>query len=377
VTNRSRLVAGVTAAVVLLAAGIFVTFRIAVESLNNAIPQADLFGVEFPGSPQPGSTSSAPQPEPTTPEGSDIHGPINILIAGEDTRWEVPGWPPHSDTVLVMHINADLTHAYIASLPRDLLVHVPAFGPSGSGADYTKLTHAMTYGAKIPGTNSFDTAQGFQLLAQTVSGYTGLNFDAGALVSFTGLERLIDAIGGIDIYVDQYVQSIHMQPNGLSRIWCDHCEHQYDGPQATYNVGMQHMIGWQVLDYSRQRYGLPYGAYDRERHQRQIVKAMIAKIFSFELMTHPFVAAYVLLVAGSALTLDLRGRTVDGYAYALRNLRPENVTLVGLPGSGVGGGGAYLGEALSPIGASYFEAARNDTVGDFLAANPSLVEDPR
>jgi len=372
VTTRTRLVAGLTAGAVLLAAGLFVAVRLVIASMNSAIPQADLFGVAPPSASAAGSPSASAAGQPasnTPPEGADITGPLNILLAGEDTREQEPGSIPHSDAIVIMHISADLTHAYITSLPRDMLVNVPAYGPSGSGADFTKITHAMTYGARVPGGGQ-NTAQGFGLLAQTVTGFTGLEFNAGALVSFTGLAKLADAIGGIDIYVDHDVTSIHRGPDGADTV-------AQGGPFAHYPVGSQHLEGWQVLDYARQRYGLPSGAYDRERHHRQIVKAMISKIFSFDLMNHPFVAAYVVLTVGQYLKLDLRGRSVEAYAYALRNLRPENVTLVGLPGSSVYSGGSYIGESLAPIQASYFAAVRSDTTADFLAGHPELINDPR
>jgi LCP family protein required for cell wall assembly len=365
-------VAGLTAGAVLLAAGLFVAVRLVIASMNSAIPQADLFGVAPPSASAAGSPSASAAGQAasnTPPEGADITGPLNFLLAGEDTREQEPGSIPHSDAIVIMHISADLTHAYITSLPRDMLVNVPAYGPSGSGADFTKITHAMTYGARVPGGGQ-NTAQGFGLLAQTVTGFTGLEFNAGALVSFTGLAKLADAIGGIDIYVDHDVTSIHRGPDGADTV-------AQGGPFAHYPVGSQHLEGWQVLDYARQRYGLPSGAYDRERHHRQIVKAMISKIFSFDLINHPFVAAYVVLTVGQYLKLDLRGRSVEAYAYALRNLRPENVTLVGLPGSSVYSGGSYIGESLAPIQASYFAAVRSDTTADFLAGHPELINDPR
>ena len=371
-TNRTRLVAVATAAVVLLAAGIFVVVRLSIDAVNGSIPQADLFsaGTSSTTTTEAGTPSQSPTGEP---DGSDIKGPLNILIAGQDTREYEPGSLPHADTVVIMHITADLKSAYLTSLPRDMLVNIPAFAPSGTGAEYTKLTHAMTYGARTPGSGGQDIASGFALLAQTVSGFTGIDhFDAGAVVSFLGLSNLIDLIGGIELYVDQYVESIHMAPNGQDRQWCPSCEHQYAGPSATYQVGMQTLAGWQVLDYARQRYGLPNGAYDRERHHRQIVKAMISKIVTYG-MEHPFVAGYVVQRMGHVLTLDLRGRTIAAWAWALRNLRPENITLVGLPGSAVFNGGAYQGETLAPVQAEYFAAMRADNLGAFVAAHPELV----
>ncbi len=367
---QPRLVAGITALVLVLAAGVFVGIRLFVDQVDRSIPQADLFASGTPSASGSGPGSAAPQPEPTIPEGADIKGPLNILLAGEDTRVNEPGSVPHSDAILIMHINANLTKAYITSLPRDLLVHVPAFGPSGSGADFTKITHAMTYGARVPGGGQ-DTRQGFALLAQTVGLYTGIDhFDAGGLVSFSGLAALADVIGGIDINVDYPVTSIHVGPDGTNTVGSG-------GPFMHYNVGMQHLVGWQVLDYARQRYSLPKGAYDRERHHRQIIKAMITKIFSFDLPNFPFVAPYVVQAVGKMLTLDLRGRKIHEYAYALRNLRPDAVSLVGLPGSSVFSGGAYRGESLAPIQSSYFAALRSDTLDQFLAANPGLINDPR
>jgi hypothetical protein len=85
------------------------------------------------------------------------------------------------------------------------------------------------------------------------------------------------------------------------------------------------------------------------------------------------VAPWVVNALGQALTLDLRGRSISAFVYALRNLKPENVTLVSLPGSGVMSGGSYIGEALAPIQASYFAALRSDSLDQFLAANPTLV----
>ena len=64
------------------------------------------------------------------------------------------------------------------------------------------------------------------------------------------------------MYVDQQVVSIHMRPDGVHRAPCGGCSHGYSGPRATYNVGTHHFVGWQALDYARQRY-IPGGDYAR------------------------------------------------------------------------------------------------------------------
>jgi hypothetical protein len=76
---------------------------------------------------------------------------------------------------------------------------------------------------------------------------------------------------------------------------------------------------------------------------------------------------------GKGVIFDGRGRTPSEFGYALRNLRPENVTLVGLPGSSAYSGG-YIGETLhSGPKDSYFAALNQDKLAEWVAANPSLV----
>jgi polyisoprenyl-teichoic acid--peptidoglycan teichoic acid transferase len=368
VTKQVRLYVVLGAvAVLVLGTGIFVAIQLLSNRVNNVIKQADLFG-------SPTSTTTpTPTASPTPPPGHDIKGPLNVLLVGVDTRVQVSDWIPHADAVMIMHVAADLKSAYLVSLPRDLLVNIPPFGPAQFGGAHTKLTHAMSYGARVPGSKTANPVQGFQLVANTVSAYTGIQrFDAGMVLTFFGLTYLVDAIGGIDMYVDQQVVSIHMQPDGHHRIPCGGCPHGYSGPQATYNVGPQHLSGWQALDLARQRY-IPGGDYTRGRHQRQIIKAMMAQVFTRDFVTNPSKVNDLARALGNTVIFDGRGRQPMEFAYALRDLRPAGVTLVGLPGGSAYSGGGYIGESLNGIQTPYFDALRADSLGPFLAANPGLV----
>lgn len=371
-TRPSRSMAIIASIVIVAVVGAIVGWRVLIDRTNASIPHADLFGSDSPS-----ATGMSPTPSPTPPPGSDIRGPLNILLVGVDTRVSVPGWTPHSDAVMIMHVSADLSQAYLTSLPRDLVVNVPAFGPAKFGGERTKLTHAMSYGSTVPGSNRPNPAQGFQLLAKTISAYTGINrFDAGAIVTFNGLSALIEAIGGIDIYVDQTTPSIHLRPDGHFRPACGSCDHGYSGPQMIYNVGNRHMFGWQALDYSRQRY-LPGGDYTRQRHQRQIIKAAVNKILSRDIVENPLKITDITHRLGDTLIFDGRGRTPVEFGYALRHLTAASITLVGLPGSAVyGGGQQYLGESLGGVATGYFAALRQDTLAAFVKAHPDLVNAP-
>jgi polyisoprenyl-teichoic acid--peptidoglycan teichoic acid transferase len=371
VTRSIRLYSALgVVALLLLGAGFFASVKLISHMIDGSIPHADLFGM-----PKAGATPKPTvAPTPTgPPAGSDIKGPLNFLLIGVDTRTSIPGWVPHADAVMIMHVSADLSTAYLTSLPRDLVVDVQSFAPAKFGGAHTKLTNAMAYGSKVPGSNTPNTAQGFQLVARTVSAYTGIaQFDGGALLNFGGLKGVVDAIGGIAINVDMTVVSIHIQPNGVHRPACGSCAHGYSGPQATYHPGVQNFVGWQALDYARQRY-IDGGDYTRGRHQRQLVKAIITKAFSSETLSSPTAIAKLVTSLGDAIIFDGRGRQPSEFAYALRNVHADKVTMVGLPGSGVYSGGTYIGESLNGVQAAYFAALRQDNLAAFVAANPSLT----
>ena len=94
------------AAAVLLATGVVVAVNLFSNKVDNAIPQANLFG---PTTPPYGNLSPSPRPSPTPPPGADIVGPLNILIVGVDTREDEPTWQPKADAVMLMHVNKDLS----------------------------------------------------------------------------------------------------------------------------------------------------------------------------------------------------------------------------------------------------------------------------
>ncbi|MGK5520241.1 LCP family protein [Micromonospora sp. URMC 107] len=364
---RPRWVLGLAAlaAVILVAVGALVVTRL----VGDDGPPRGVGPTGATGTPQASPTPS-PSPSPTVPPGAGITGPLNLLLVGVDTRVSVPGWEPHGDAVLVLHVPKGLDRAYLFSLPRDLLVDVPAFPKAGYRGAKTKLTHAMSYGSRVPGKpKQPSTAQGYELLRSTVSGYTGLRFDAGAVLTFNGFDRLVDSLGGVDLYVDQRVVSLHRRPDGRHREPAPGGG-GYVGPQMVYEKGERHLTGWQALDYARQRY-ITGGGYARQRHQQQLIKALATKILDEDLARQPERVQQVVDALGDTLVYAGGPRVVD-VAYALGGLTPEKFVLVELPGAGVGRGSAYRGEQLTPTGRKFLTELRAGRADAYLAANPKL-----
>lgn len=364
---RWRLVAAVVGVTVLLAGGgVAIAYKLSSDD-DSAV------GRSASSAPPAASPSPSRSPSPTPPSGADITGPLNFLLVGIDTRESVPDWQPHADSVLVLHVTKELDRAYLFSLPRDLVVDIPAFPKAHFSGAQTKLTNAMSYGSRVPGTDKANTAQGLQLLSTTIGGYTGITrFDAAAVLNFRGMRDLVDAIGGVDLYVDRQVASIHLRPDGRGRAK-GNSSTGYVGPQKVYPVGMQHLNGWQALDFARQRYGLPNGDYDRQRHQRQLIKALVGQMLGQGTPTAPGRLGQVLGALQKTLTFDGHGRQVAEYAYALRAVTASSITLIDLPGRSVGSAGSYRGEQLDPVAKTFFAAVRADTIDAFLSTHPGQV----
>lgn len=354
-------IAAVVALQVLIGGGI--AWAINSRSKSTADPGA----AATPAASAPASASAAP------PAGADIAGPLDLLLIGVDTRVSVPGWEPHADTVMLLHVTEDLKSAYLYSLPRDLRVKMPAFPKAGFGGGTFKLTEAMSRGSRASGSAEPSAALGYELLAKTLTAYTGIKeFQAGAILNFGGLAELTDQLGGIDLVIDRKVTSRHRKPDGslrpLARGGGD-----YTGPQAVYLPGKRHLVGWQAIDYARQRYGLPDGDYDRTRHQRQLVKALLAKALDQGLSNDPAKLEGIIKALSETLVY-VGGRRPVEYAYALRDLTPAKVTLVNLPGSGVGRGGGYRGEQLTKESRDFLKAVARNQAAQYLASHPKLVD---
>jgi LCP family protein required for cell wall assembly len=358
----ARLCAIIGALLMIGSGGTLVAKEILLARYEGAVTEADLFGDE---------AAAAEQPK------VELKGPLNILLVGIDPRASEPNWVPRADSVVILHVPAEMDRGYLFSLPRDLLVDVPAFSKTRYNGGRDKLAHAMFNGALPVKGGKPDAARGFELLAKTVSDYTGIErFDAGAIINFTGFKRIVDAMGGVTMYLDQDVTSVHLQPNGKHRKPSGtggEGAAAYVGPRKQYKKGTRHLEGWEALDYVRQRY-IPGGDYARQRHQQQFIRAMANQALSKDVVTNPIKLDQVLRAAGETLIFNGRGHSVVDFGLALRNIRSESIVMVKLPGGGVMQNGKYQGERLQPVAQEFFEAVRAGTVDAFMISHPELVQ---
>ncbi|MFC7527668.1 LCP family protein [Actinoplanes sp. GCM10030250] len=358
----ARLSAVFGAVLMVTSGGVLVTGRTLIAKYTGAMDS----GSSILGGPAAGATKAA----------ADIKGPVNILLAGIDPRDTKTA--PLSDSIIVAHVPASMDQVYLFSIPRDLYVEIPPFPATGFGGGSSKINAAMSFGSAV-GDGRHDVKQGFTLLAKTVSNLTGISeFDSGAIINFGGFKKIVEAMDGVTMTIDQNVKSEHLQPDGKprpKRPECadNSCDHPYVGPQKTYRKGTYHLQAWEALDYVRQRYGLPGGDYDRQRHQQQFVKAMAKQAMSKDVVSDPATLLKVLDAAGDSLTFFGEGHSVLDWGLALRNVSTDDMTLIKLPGGALMQGGRYQGEQLAPGTDEFFQAVREDRIAEFLLDNPEYV----
>ncbi|MEH1100982.1 LCP family protein [Micromonospora sp. CPCC 205561] len=275
-------------------------------------------------------------------ERTDADGPLNYLLVGTD-RWQSGSAAGRrSDTILIVHVPAGGREAYLVSVPRDLLVAIPAGNGYGGGQD--KINAAYEHGG--------GGQQGTRLLSATLARLTGVRFDGAALIDFSGFRKVIDLLGGVRMCVDTEVRSIHTD--------------------RVFRPGCQQMDGGQALDYVRQRYDLPGGDYDRQTHQQQLLRAVLERTSETSLRTDPVRLDQVIRAVGGSLTVDTNGVPLEDLVLALRDLPADALRGVRIPSHP---------ETIDQVsyvvldngGHGLFEAVRGTRVPDWARANPAWV----
>jgi LCP family protein required for cell wall assembly len=303
--------------------------------------------------------------------GKALTGSINILLLGVDERTSDPG-DIRSDTIIVLHVPASHDQAYLVSVPRDTFVDVPSFKRSGYPGGRSKITDAFHAGYQ----NGGGRAGGAQLVAKVINQLTGIEFNGAAIIDFRGFRRVIDALGGVNMCVDHQVESQHIRLVNGKPIYIGADERKrYLGKPVIHKVGCKRMEGWEALDYSRQRYGLPKGDYDRQRHQQQLIKAMAKEAVSKGMITDLGKLDRVIKAAGEAFTLDTGGVPIADFIFTLRGMAANDLVLVKTNGGDFNSAGirGTSAESLSPESLEMFSAVRDGTLADWLISHPAYI----
>ncbi len=235
--------------------------RFTIASSDGVMPltAAAIAGELPPGAPEamltppaPGAVSTIPSWEPGRKER------VNILLMGVDQRPSERG-PSRTDTLIVLTVNPASGRVGMLSIPRDLWVRIPGYEIFG------KINTAYVVGEQhgYPG-------GGAALAKQTVSELIGYPVHYYVKVNFDGFRRLIDLIGGIDIYVPRDINDPTFPDDNYG----------YD--PLFIPAGQHHMNGDLALKYARTRH--VDDDYGRARRQQQVLLATKEQIMRADML---------------------------------------------------------------------------------------------
>jgi anionic cell wall polymer biosynthesis LytR-Cps2A-Psr (LCP) family protein len=302
-----------------------------------------------------------------------IDGPINFLLLGMDERdgAEAEG-AIRADSLILVHIPATHDKVYMVSLPRDAEVDIPDFPETGFTGFTTKINAAFAAGAQkngAPDSSPAGRARGAKLTIMTINQLVpgGISFNGAAILNYDGFLSILKVLGGVDMCVDEEVWSIHYDRNGNKARYGD----LDDGVGKYYPVGCYHMEDWEALDFARQRH-LADGDYGRQRHQQQLIKAIIAKMTTTGVITDLGKIQELQHAAGDLLTLDLGGVAVEEWLFTLKSLRPDDLVMI-KTNAGQFNSAGDGNEQLSQDSLTLLQHVQEDTVLDFLTTHPDWI----
>lgn len=254
---------------------------------------------------------------------------LNILVLGTDTRSganNVDGSDgsddtavARSDTAMIMHVSADRSRVEVVSIPRDLLVDIPkckTYDDTESAPQSdTMFNNAFATGAGT-GTDATALAIGAACSINTVEKMTGVNIDEFMVVDFHGLETMVDALGGVNLYVSEEIDDP-------------------DYTQLHLSVGCQHLNGTDGLKYARARHGYGNGSdIGRIQHQQYLMGAMIRTAQSKNILSNANeLYSFARTALGALTTSEKIGdlNNLQGLASSIQSIGMDHITFLTVP----------------------------------------------
>jgi LCP family protein required for cell wall assembly len=242
--------------------------------------------------------------------------PLNILLLGSDTRDTAAdcaiggdcgdgGAGANADVEMLVHLSADRTNATVMSIPRDTMTNTPACTDPTTGAStsgyYGQINSTLKYGPACT--------------VEAVHQLTGIPIDHFAMIDFSGVVNMSDAIGGVNVCVDN---NVYDPDSGLK-----------------LSKGTHTLQGLSALQFLRTRHGFGDGSdLGRTYAQHIFITQMINKLKSAGTLTDP-VALYDLADAATkALTVDTGLGSITkliGLATDLNKVPAGRVTFTTMP----------------------------------------------
>lgn len=227
-------------------------------------------------------------------------GTVWILALGSDAR---PGQRvdrQRADAIQMVGVHFDTGRAVAIGIPRDSWVPIPGWGSN-------RVNSALTYG-------------GPELMGRTVGDLVGVQPDYVFLTSFSGFREMVGSIGGVTVRSRLAFTDPNM-PGSVRR-------------------GPNRLAPWEALFFSRARYDLPRGDFDRSANQQELLRAILRRVRDRQ--DDPGLMERALLSVAANIDTNLSPAELYRLAHALTVIDPGTMPTCVLRGSYGAIGGASI-----------------------------------
>lgn len=199
-----------------------------------------------------------------------LNEPFYMMLIGSDIREGQSQAESRSDTNILVRVDGSKNQVTMVSIPRDTAIDIDGHGVS-------KFNNAYTY----------DGAAG---VIREASELCGVEIAHYAEVNFGNLVALVDAVGGVDVEVEERIDDTDADGStgipGAKRIIIEE--------------GMQHLDGEAALVFARSR-AYADGDFTRTENQRKLIQAIVDKVLAMPVTELPG----VIEAAAQSVTTDL------------------------------------------------------------------------
>ncbi|MGW4086890.1 LCP family protein [Streptomyces sp. NPDC004822] len=242
------------------------------------------------------------------------NGSENILVLGSDSRsggnkklgGGADDGSARSDTAMILHVYKGHKKASVVSVPRDTIIDRPRC------TDTDGTAHPAAPGVMF---NSAYSTGGAPCAVKTVESLTGVRMDHYLEVDFSGFQKLIDRLGGVEVTTTKAIDD----PDSHLKLTAG--THRLDGEQALGLVRTRHGVGD----------GSDLG---RIQLQQAFMKALIEQAKSIDLFGNPKRLLDLADTATKTVTTDSHLGSVNrlmSFANGLKGISSKNMTMVTLP----------------------------------------------
>lgn len=219
--------------------------------------------------------------------------PFNIYVAGVDAYGSIDN-VTNTDVNMIITVDPINRKVLLTSIPRDYYVNLPSFGDDA----YDKLTHAGYYGIEES--------------VKAIENLLDIDINYYVKVNFSTIEGVIDAIEGVDVYVDK----------GFTAS---------DG-SYTFVTGYNHMNGKKALRFARERKSFSNGDVQRVKNQQKVLTAIINKVTSSTTLVTNF--SQILNSVENSFSTNMETKNINRFIkMQLNDMRTWDIESQNLVGS--------------------------------------------